>query len=1033
MKSIRFEKKWLLVWSFIMLVLNHVIPLSATEMRVFVGGYDQKKEECGIYVSTLDDHTLEISEPQRAADLSNPYFLIFSPDYSILYAVGGEQKDSLVAFRVNSSEQIQKADRKSNLSPLEEMNRLTALGKSVCHLTLDAEWKNILTAHYGTAEFALFSLKADHSLNSEAQRQKLEGKGPNEKRQEAPHPHSVKFGSKDCFYVPDLGTDKIMIYRLDPDKHSFVPNDPPYAEVSPGSGPRHICFIPEKKTAYVANELSSTVTAFHVLKNGGLEKFQTLSTLPENDTTVNYPAEVAATPDGRFLYVSNRGHDSLACFKVAIDGTLTLREIVPVHGKNPRHFAISPSGNFLITANQDSSSISLFEIHPDTGKLKFVTEKKFPISPACILWEKGSFAADADEELRKIQELKPENVTENWDEEEYPWNKTFKSLEKMNPQLFREELILARLKVKKMDQLANFIRLGFEMEALSKEDENRDFIREMTVCAVIQHSEIIASRLSTLELKEMRAVRGLVEAVQKNLEKSKEWNPNSASVNLCLGWMIHFSRTIQKKDAEDTDLLQISDPEAQKLLNTGISLALKQEKAFENYELLANSIMNRAIWTIAENPEEAEKDMELAASINPELKEQVRDTRLLLYLQTEKYENALELLDSRIGEFLETQTSSEKQEKGQVQVPSNENVESEKKDPKAQKQSTSKSWDLASVKKILTADNQLFKLLSLRLEILVKLEKFDDALESVELLLGTAKQKNSLLLQKFQILFNQNKFRESLEPLNEIIEENSIDPQLYSFRAQIYLLLQEPEKALKDIEQTILLEGETPELLSAKISILLEMEKYDEVQKEIEARLEKEPKNIGLLLQNANLQIVKENYSEAFKIGKQAEEIVNENQADSKDESLKEKQILEKKFVIQFLANFYLMSGEHVKAAEYYESFLSLDEANALALNNLAWLYSTSPDENVRNGQRALNLAEKAVELEPNSGYLSTLAAAHAELGNFEKALEVIEKALKTAESEENKEEHIESLQKEKTFYEQKKPFREKTETYRLK
>ncbi len=1053
MKSGRFKRTGFFAWSVFMLILGRAISLPAIETRVFIGGYDQNKEESGIYVLSLDEHTLKISEPQRAAEISNPNFLIFSPDYSFLYAVGGEQKDSLIAFRANSAEAVQKPENE-NPRVLVELNRLTGLGKSVCHLTLDPEWKNILTAHYGTAEFAVFSLKADHSLNCETQRQKLEGKGPNEKRQETSHPHGVQFGSRDCFYVPDLGTDKIMIYRLDPDKHSFVPNDPPFAEVASGAGPRHICFIPEKKTAYVVNELASTVTAFHVLRNGGLEEFQTISTLPENETSVNYPAEAAVTPDGRFLYVSNRGHDSLACFKVAIDGTLTLREIVSVHGKNPRHFAISPSGNFLIAANQDSSSISFFEIHPDTGKLKFLFEKALPISPACILWEKGNFAADADEELRKIQDLKPDRVTENWDEDEYPWTRTLKSLDKMNPALFREELIIARLKVTKLDQLMNFIRLGFEMEKISKENENRDFIREMTACAVIQHSEIIVNRLSVFtELNELRQVRALVDSVRKNLERVKEWNPNSASINICLGWTMHFSKLLQKKDADNSDIILIDDSEAQKLINTGISLALKQEKAFENYELLANSIMRRVVWTLSEsseNSESAEKDMDLAVSINPELKDEVRSTRLFFYMQTGKYEKALEMIDAYIKEELDaanrpegrasdavlSESSKDKEEdvaKESERAEGTERAEANGSEEKSKEVSGSDALELSSVKEILAANSQLFRLLTLRLEMLMELERFDEAIENVNLLLEEAPQKTPLLLQKTQILFSQGKYGEALEPLNELIEENSIDPQLYAFRAHVYLLLEKPEKALEDIDQSILLEGETAKLLSAKFSILLDMGRYDDVQKELDACLEKEPGNIELLLLNANLQIMKENYSEALEIAKKAEETVEGRIKEAKEESPDENLVLEKKSVVQFLANFYLTAGEHSKAVEYYEAFLALDDSEVVVLNNLAWLYATSPDDEVRNGRKALTLAEKAVAQEPVSGYLSTLAAAYAESGDFEKALEVIGKALKTAETEDNKEELIQSLQKEKASYEQKKPFRERTEKYRLK
>lgn len=1003
----------LFFWNLLMGICGNVSSLSAEEVRVFFGAYDREAASRGIYAATLDERSETLSEPTRAADVPNPGFLVFSQDHQFLYAVCGEAKDSVAVFRVEAG--------------LTELNRLTGLGKSVCHLALDPSGQNLLTAHYSSSDFALFALKADHSLDRETQRQALEGKGPNASRQSCPHPHSVKFGVGDCFYVPDLGTDRIMIYQLDAARHAFAPNDPPFAAAEPGSGPRHLCFLPDKKTAYSANELSSTVTAWHVRKNGALEAFETLSTLPADwkSETVNSTAEVACTPDGRFLYVSNRGHDSLACFKVAPDGSLTLREIVSVHGKTPRHFAISPTGRHLLTANQDSDSVSLFAIHPDSGKLEFRSEITLPVSPVCVAFDLMSPSKDAEKELSALRDLKATPSSVAWSaREDYPWTATQKSLPEMNPKDFPDELILARMTVEKLDQLQSFITLGFAMEALSRDDENRDFIREMTSKAVLQHAELLVSRFSSLNFSELRIVRAIADSVLENLKKIQPWNASDPLLNLCYGWMLHYVKTAELKDGTDASLTIITNEDAQKAIHTGIEQAIKMETGFENVELLADSLMARAIWLAEKDSDQSLRDMELASTLNPQMKEQVRDSKLLLFLHTKQFESAMKLIDQRIKE-LESQALAPDSPNAETSPASDPSSDAE---PNAAPEAVEVTENPA-----MKNSSLLLKLKSLRLEVLAEMQKWSEIVTSADEILKTIPEKTPILLSKFQALIQLQKYEEALEVLNLLIDENTLNAHLYQLRGQVLLVLEKPEKALEDFSQALSIGGDSAEIWELKLGTLIQLNRLEDAQNEVAERLKKEPDDIPLLIQSAALFVQQKKYPTALEQGRKAEaaleKMLKSGAKPDADESSDEEKITESQMVVyQFLANYCLMAGKHAEAVNYYEKFLKVDGENHLILNNFAWVLATSPDDDVRNGKKALELAQKAVKIFPSPGYRSTLAAAYAELGNFEEALKTINQALEEAGDDA---ELTESLKKEKESYDAKKPIRERTETYK--
>jgi 6-phosphogluconolactonase len=186
-------------------------------------------------------------------------------------------------------------------------------------------------------------------------------------------------------FVPDLGLDQILSYRLDPAKAALTANDPPFAKVAPGSGPRHFAFHPKGKYAYALNEMGSRVTAFsYDAARGALKELQTISTLPKDFSGEDNSAELEVDTKGRFLYASNRGHDSIAVFAIGKDGQLVLIENAATKGKTPRNFKIDPSGAYLFAANQDSDNIVLFRVDAKSGRLT-PTGKTFEVSkPVCV-------------------------------------------------------------------------------------------------------------------------------------------------------------------------------------------------------------------------------------------------------------------------------------------------------------------------------------------------------------------------------------------------------------------------------------------------------------------------------------------------------------------------------------------------------------------------------------------------------------------------------------------------------------------------
>lgn len=347
---------------------ERAVASAPPEYLVYFGTYTGAKSK-GIYLSRLDAKSGRLSAPELVAEVKSPSFLAVRPDNRFLYSVNevsqfdGKPAGSVSAFEI--------APKTGKLTPL---NQSSSGGTGPCHLIVDKKGRNVLVANYGGGSVAVLPVQPDGKLGAASAFVQHTGSSVNPDRQKEPHAHSVVLDKDNRFaFVADLGLDKVMIYRFDPEKGSLTPATPSSASVKPGAGPRHFAFSPNGKFAYVINEIQCTVTAFrHDSKTGELKELQTASTLPAGlAVQPGYStAEIEVHPSGKFLYGSNRGHDTIAVFSIdAKKGTLTPLEHVPTRGKTPRNFAIDPTGKYLLAGNQDSNTVAVFRVDPSTGRL----------------------------------------------------------------------------------------------------------------------------------------------------------------------------------------------------------------------------------------------------------------------------------------------------------------------------------------------------------------------------------------------------------------------------------------------------------------------------------------------------------------------------------------------------------------------------------------------------------------------------------------------------------------------------------------
>ncbi len=359
-------------------------PAANHKFLVFVGTYTTKTESKGIYAYEFDSDTGKLTPKGVTAETSDPSWIAVHPSRKFLYAANEAGKSSAVsAFAIDAKG-----------GELTLLNQMPSLGEDPCYLSFDKTGKYLLVANYSSGTVAVFPILPNGRLGEYTAMLKDQGTTGPHKNQEGPHAHWIETSPDNRFaLVADLGLDEVLVYKFDAASGTLTPNEPAFAKLKAGSGPRHIAFHPRGKFVFAVSELNSTATSFaYDGKKGALKEIGTVSTLPPGFSGRNDVAEAAVDPNGKFLYVSNRGNDSIAI--VSIDpakGTLApVGGGVPTGGKEPRHFAIDPSGKYLLAENQYSNNIVVFKIDAATGGLTAtgqVVEVPSPVNIAFLTKE----------------------------------------------------------------------------------------------------------------------------------------------------------------------------------------------------------------------------------------------------------------------------------------------------------------------------------------------------------------------------------------------------------------------------------------------------------------------------------------------------------------------------------------------------------------------------------------------------------------------------------------------------------------------
>lgn len=346
---------------------------------VYVGTYTRNNSK-GIYAYKFSTRTGKLNPLDLAAEIASPSFLTIHPNGKVLYAVSeavpGQKEGSVSAFTIDKTS-----------GKLTRLNTVSSRGTSPCHLVADKTGKTLVVVNYGNGVTTAYGIKDDGSLTEATSTIQHKGASVNARRQQGPHAHSVNLSADNRYaVVADLGLDEVLVYKLDAAANKIEPNNPPSVRLHPGGGPRHFAFHPNGKVAYANHEMGSYVSVMSWdAARGAFSVIEALPTLPSDFTGTNNTAHTDVHPSGRFVYVSNRGHDSIAVFAVdKKDGTLQRVEITPTQGKVPRNFGIDPSGQYLIAANQESNNLVVFRIDQKTGRLTPTGQTLENGAPVCV-------------------------------------------------------------------------------------------------------------------------------------------------------------------------------------------------------------------------------------------------------------------------------------------------------------------------------------------------------------------------------------------------------------------------------------------------------------------------------------------------------------------------------------------------------------------------------------------------------------------------------------------------------------------------
>lgn len=362
------------------LLISAAPATHAAEPLVFISAFAPGTNG-GIHAFTLNSETGQLKPLQRTAGVEHPFFLAVSPDQRFLYSIhaknfGGKEPEHVAAYALEG-----------RTGGLKLLNRQSTRGTASCYLAVDATGKTVLVANYTTGNVGSLPVRDDGSLGEMVSFFQHAGSSVDLPRQKGPNAHSFVVSPDNRFaFAADLGIDQILSYRLEAATAKLTPNEPPFVKAPPGAGPRHLAFHPNGRHLYAINELKNSVTLFdYTAATGTLTERQTISTLPADYKGKSYCADLKITANGRFLYGTNRGHDSIATYGIGDDGRLTLLGIIPSLGKGPQNLALAADGKFLLCANMPGKNVVVFRIAPQTGGLTAVGEPLTVPSPSCIM------------------------------------------------------------------------------------------------------------------------------------------------------------------------------------------------------------------------------------------------------------------------------------------------------------------------------------------------------------------------------------------------------------------------------------------------------------------------------------------------------------------------------------------------------------------------------------------------------------------------------------------------------------------------
>lgn len=357
-----------------------MVSTEQQRLYVFAGSYAEANEK-GVYVLEFDEATGALTETDHYIGLKNPTFLNVDAAKKMLYSISetvsedGRKIGEAAAFTIDAA-----------AGTIQLLNRQVTVDSTTCHIQRDADSRYLTVTSYHGGMVGLHRIEADGQIGEQLDVQQHEGSSADPDRQDRPHPHSSFYSPDGRFLlVQDLGIDRIVSYAVDTNQQKLIRASE--VELQPGAGPRHLTFHPNGKWAFVINELDSTITSFaYDAENGGLTALETVSTLPADYDGDNGCAEITISQDGRFIYGSNRGHDSIVVYAVDEEtGLLKLVQHVSVEGGHPRHFALTPNGQHLLAANRDTNNIAIFKVDQAEGTLQFTGASLTISKPVCVI------------------------------------------------------------------------------------------------------------------------------------------------------------------------------------------------------------------------------------------------------------------------------------------------------------------------------------------------------------------------------------------------------------------------------------------------------------------------------------------------------------------------------------------------------------------------------------------------------------------------------------------------------------------------